>query len=69
MLEEYQCTGNRNPICPNCGRAYLPDVYDNYLEEEEMTVQCVECDEEFIIKACIKIEYDTRPVEGWNEEL
>ena len=52
---------NCNPVCPHCGETYY--VAKNYsyelCEEGEHTIECLECEREYLVSTQINITYNT----------
>ena len=71
MIPWHKRYGNSEPVCPYCGHVYT-DAWDLNLEQdEEMILECGECEKEFHVQCCIDITYHTRTEGqsyGWDTE-
>lgn len=63
---------DHNIICPYCGEAYTPSLYDTYIndeyvecyEEKEQTFICDRCRKKFKLTPYLEWKYETETIDG-----
>lgn len=63
-LEDYDCMGNSDPVCPHCGAEWPLSKNDrsidiSYVEGEETECKCDECGKAFVAVTEVRYVYST----------
>lgn len=67
MKPDYECSSNREPICPYCGKAY-GDTWELRLNDGESEEAECDCGQSYRIECDVTVTYSTEPIEGWPED-